>query len=326
MLQKNLNVGIDWCTCALLHAFQRKKGRPLLIGASQFGRIGNRLYLGAHLIAWAKKKDAILLNPGFHDYENLFEGTYRDALVRFPEPSEPLRLQSGCKEFLRQSIERISIRLLNRESPVFQTIDLRPEGPDIADPTFVDRLIARPVTFIRGFVYNNTCRYIVDAYPSIQRYFRPRRDLLPAIEEPINNLRGQVDVVLGVVIRHGDFKSWQGGQFYHESEDYIQLMDQAVTALKGKRVGFFIASDEDQNPALFAHHTFYFRSGHPAENLCALASCDGMIAAESSFTGWSQYYGQVPVYHISRNLDSNKLQQMAQTALEKSRARRMPSP
>ena len=102
--------------------------------------------------------------------------------------------------------------------------------------------------------------------------------------------------MLGIVIRQGDFKSWQGGKFYFSTQEYVQFMDACVEYLPDKNIGFFIASDEDQDPDHFEAHQHFFRSGHPIENLYTLAACDGMIAAESSFTGWSQYYGNCLLY------------------------------
>jgi hypothetical protein len=280
-LFKTLNYLLDRLVAILLHAYQQKIGKPLIIGAEQYGRIGNRLYLGAHLVAWA-------LAP---------------------------------KKMLRLSLDRLSIRFLNQEHKIFQTLDLQPGGLNIAANGFLDQVTARPINFIRGFIYNNTCTHIVDAFPEIKNHYRPKRCYIPLIESPINNLRETCDLVLGIVIRHGDFKSWRGGEYFFPTEEYIQFMDQCVALLKDIRIGFFIASDEEQDATLFEHHTFYFRAGHPLENLHSLAACDGMIAAASSFTGWSQYYGGVPVWHIRKDGDRNSLQQMLDHAIEKAHDR-----
>ena len=320
-LFKTLNYLLDRLVAKLLQAYQVKIGKPLIIGAEQYGRIGNRLYLGAHLVAWAKKKNALLLHPGFHDYENLFAATCYDALVRFPEPKAPLRLPPRPKKMLRLSLDRLSIRFLNQEHKIFQTLDLQPGGLNIAANGVLDQVTARPINFIRGFIYNNTCTHIVDAFPEIKNHYRPRRCYIPLIESPINNLRETCDLVLGIVIRHGDFKSWRGGEYFFPTDEYIQFMDQCVALLEDIRIGFFIASDEEQDPSLFEHHTFHFRAKHPLENLHSLAACDGMIAAASSFTGWAQYYGSVPVWHIRKDEDQSSLRQMLDHAIQKAKDR-----
>ena len=318
---KILNYLLDRLVAKFLQIYQQKIGKPLIIGAEQYGRIGNRLYLGAHLVAWAQKKNAQLLHPGFHDYEDLFSATCVDALVRFPESKEPLRLPPVPKKILRISLDRLSIRFINQEHQIFQTLDLQPDGLNIAANDFLDQVTARPINFVRGFIYNNTCTHIVDAFPEIKNHYRPKSCYNSLIENPINELREKCDLVLGIVIRHGDFKSWRGGEYFFSTDEYVQFMDKCENLIEDTHIGFFIASDEEQDPSLFEHHQYHFRAGHPVENLHSLAACDGMIAAESSFTGWSQYYGNVPVWHIRKDRSQSSLQQMLYRAMQKAKDR-----
>ena len=95
---------MDQLISVWLLGYQRRVGKPLIVGAEKYGRIGNRLYLGAHLVAWAKKTGAELHNLGFHDCEDLFEATYKDALCRFPESAEPILISKGFKRLLFDSI------------------------------------------------------------------------------------------------------------------------------------------------------------------------------------------------------------------------------
>lgn len=219
-----------------------------------------------------------------------------------------------------QSVERIAIRVLNQSSTHFQTIDLQPDGPEIGTTDFKTKLTSKPVTFIRGFIYDNSLPDIAEEHPAITHYLRPRKRFVSGIEQPIQELRNGSDIVLGIVIRHGDFKTWRGGELYFETSDYVRLMNQAVEYLAPKKVSFFIASDEVQPSDAFKHHRYFFRAGYPIENLGALALCDGMLAAESSFTGWSQYYGAVPTFHITRDLDQSSFSQVLESAVSKAEA------
>jgi hypothetical protein len=311
---------LDHVTCLFLLAYQRQVERPLLVGAEKYGRIGNRLYLASHLVAWARKTSAELLNPGFHGCEDLFEATFRDALCRYPEPSDPVSMSRGFKDILGASIDRASIRFLQNPSRNFQTIDLQPAGPDIGDPGFKASLVSKPVTFIRGFVYDNSQPDIAEEHPAIHHFFRPRKQFVAGIEEPIRELRQSCEIILGIVIRHGDFKTWRGGEFYFETKDYVRLMERAAGHLAPRRVGFFIASDEEQPHEAFQGHNYYFRAGHPLENLGALSLCDGLLAAESSFTGWAQYYGRVPTFHISHEIDPDHFEETLEGAATKALA------
>ena len=320
LVSKVFNRCVDQFTCQLLLAYQKRARKPILVGAEKYGRIGNRLYLGSHLVAWAKKTGAELLNPGFHGCEEWFEATCRDALCRYPEPTVPLPMPRGFKGILGASIDRASIRFTQNPTLNFQTIDLQPSGPDIGAPRFKSALVAKPVTFIRGFIYDNTQPDIAEEHPAIHHFYRPRQYYVAGIDGPIRELRKTNDVILGIVIRHGDFKTWRGGEFYFETQDYVELMDRAVQHLAPRKVGFFIASDEEQSQGEFQGHRYFFRSGHPVENLGSLSLCDGLLAAESSFTGWAQYYGRVPTFHISKEINPLRLREILDGAASKAMA------
>lgn len=312
---------MDQLISVWLLGYQRRVGKPLIVGAEKYGRIGNRLYLGAHLVAWAKKTGAELLNLGFHDCEDLFEATYKDAICRFPEPNQPILISKGFKRLLNDSVSRISLRHVKKPSSGFQTIELRPSGPSIEGSEFKKHLVKKPVNFIRGFIFDNAQPDIAEEHPFIHHYFRPRKKYVHSIENPIFKLRKKNDVVLGVVIRHGDFKTWRKGEFYFETSEYVRLMDRAIEYLAPVKTGFFIASDEEQPRNYFGKYCHYFRAGHAVENLGSLSLCDGMLAASSSFTGWSQYYGSVPTYQISRKEDPQWLKKTLDRSLKKSRER-----
>ena len=321
-LQKISNRCLDFLVSLWLLGYQRRVGKPLLVGAEKYGRIGNRLYLAAHLVSWAKKTSAELLNLGFHDCEDLFEATCRDALCRFPESAQPILMSRGFKKLLCDSISRISIRHIQTTSSVFQTIDLKPSGPSIGNPNFKKLLVGKRVNFVRGFIYDNSQPDIAEEHPVIHRYFRPRKKYIEGIESPVFELRKKNDIVLGVVIRHGDFKTWRNGEFYFETSEYVRLMDRAVEYLAPIKTGFFIASDEEQPREPFGKHCYYFRAGHAVENLGSLSLCDGMLAASSSFSGWSEYYGKVPTYQISKKEDLQWLEKTLDRSLKKYRERR----
>ena len=320
VLQRFFNLCLDEVVRNLLSLYQKQVGCSLLVGAEKYGRIGNRLYLGAHLVAWAKKTGSQLLFPGFHDCEHFFQATSKDALCRYPEPLNPLLLSEGFKRMLQQSIDRISLRVLAKPTSRFQTIDLQPSGPDIARADFPKSLTAKPITFIRGFIYDNSLPDIAEEIETVRHHFRPKQEYRAGIHEPIQLLRKQSDIVLGVVIRHGDFKTWRNGEFYFDTSDYVKLMEKAVAYLNPASVGFFIASDDEQPSGSFDQFTHFFREGHPIENLGALSLCDGLLAANSSFTGWSQYYGSVPTLHISRSIKTSELELVLNQAVCKSKA------
>ena len=56
----------------------------MLIYYRKSGRLANRLWASAHLIAHAEHYDYRMANPAFTDYTDLFAATEMDALCRYP--------------------------------------------------------------------------------------------------------------------------------------------------------------------------------------------------------------------------------------------------
>ena len=75
-------------------------------------------------------------------------------------------------------------------------------------------------------------------------------------------------------------------------------MEKVESFFAPRKVGFFIASDEDQDLSIFDKHNFYFRSGHPLENLYSLSICDYLISVPSSFAGWAHFIGETPLLEL----------------------------
>lgn len=320
MLSHLISAAIDYIVAYLLLLFKCICKKPLMIRVEKYGRLGNRLYMSAHLIAWAKQTGALLVNLGFYDYEDLFECTSRDSLCRYPESSFPIILSDGFKKLLSESLERTSLRLLNQNNPYLQTINLQPDGVVLTSLEFKKSLTSKPITFIHGFIFDNTLPDINEERADIRRYFVPCNRFQDGIEAPIRYLRENSDIILGILIRHGDYKNLWGGKYYFELSEYIQLMDLIVDYLAPHKLGFFIASDQDQPTQYFNKFHHFFRAGHPIENLGALSLCDGIFTAPSSFTGWAQYYGNIPTFHISKDTDKTQCHEMLDNVIRKSKA------
>ena len=99
---KLVNILIERIVKLWLLNLHKSYGKPLLIGAEPYGRIGNRLYLGAHLIAWAQRCNAVLIHTGFHDYEHHFEGDSVDGLSSTCSDSSSLDMSFDDERIFRK--------------------------------------------------------------------------------------------------------------------------------------------------------------------------------------------------------------------------------
>ena len=162
------------------------------------------------------------------------------------------------------------------------------------------------ILFVRGFILDKTYKDIYSVHQDIVKYFQPHPKYLGLINEPVKNL-SKCDITVGVVIRHGDYKTWQNGKFYHPIETYVAWMNEVLILFKSKKVGFFIVSDENQNLGFFEKFNFYFRSKSPIENLYGLTKCDFILGAASTFTAWAYFYGMIPHFCVKREIRTLEL-------------------
>ena len=75
----------------------------MIVLTRNFGQLGNRLCLSAHLIAAAREYGVTLLNPSFAEYAQYFSATAEDLWCRYPrrESASELELSPGSTRLSR---------------------------------------------------------------------------------------------------------------------------------------------------------------------------------------------------------------------------------
>ena len=49
-------------------------------------------------------------------------------------------------------------------------------------------------------------------------------------------------------------------------------------------------------------HNYFFRSGHPLENLYSLSKCHFLLSVPSSFAGWAHFIGETPLLRLDEKV------------------------
>ena len=304
---KLLNLFVDVNVYLILFFWQKIDKRRFFILADRYGRIGNQLYMSSFVIKWAKQYDALVILAGLHPYDMFFEKTNHDFVLCYPPKVSFLSKLYSLKEYWTKSIERISLRIENSLNGIlgFGSLDLSRNCLDTDGIVFSKLLFKRNIIFIRGFVLNKTFADLKMVHSEITNLFRPRDHYLNAINKPLKYL-SIAKIKVGVVIRHGDYKTWKDGKYFYPLKIYTQWMHEVCKLFGIEKVGFFIASDEDQPLENFKDFFFFFRYGHPVENLYSLSQCDYIITTESSFAGWACFFGKVPHFFVSREVRALK--------------------
>jgi hypothetical protein len=283
------------------------------------GRLANRLIIFANFIALAEEQGHRLTNFTFHSYSEFFEGTQKNIYCRYPRPKRRswMDVIPGVAAFLRKT--RIPYHLtrytalLNERHPVFgdKVVTLHElPGPNytlLEGPEYQEKIRPAKTVFVYGW-WLRTPRLVKKHGEKIRAYFRPVEKFQNASRAAIEPLRRQADVVIGVHVRQGDYRGWFGGKYFFPAERYAAWMRELASQFPGRKVAFFVCSDEPRRLEEFAGLTVGLGMDSPVCDVYALALCDYIIGPKSTFSQWASFYGEKPLLQVCDTNDAVKLE------------------
>ncbi|HEY4246050.1 MAG TPA: hypothetical protein VGM64_04285 [Lacunisphaera sp.] len=304
------------------------KTPPTLVYTHGGGRLGNQIIRHAHWLAWARAHAGrvSLVNVAFWPYVKFFENGLNHPGGEFP-PS------TGCWDGLARSYTRLPSRIrmkadnrsrlgrmmhaVGRYWPSGQAIaldDARGECIDLGDEAFFSRVAAHRITTVSGWKIASW-RLVAEQATELREYFRPAHLWAERAHKHIADLRQNYDLLIGVLVRQGDYREWDGGRFYFPTAHYVTWLRQLVELHPGRRLAFVVASDEWQDPRLFTGLPFHFttgavNSGGPwFESWVELSLCDLILSPPSTFSATASFLGAVPLWPLC---DANQTLAFAQ--------------
>ena len=153
----------------------------------------------------------------------------------------------------------------------------------------------------KGWQTRSDTRYLRQTLSELQRIFRPRDEIVRKAETLMADLRANADLVVGLHIRRGDYETWHNGRFFFSLDDYRQFMQRIQQAYAGRRVVFFISSNEDFPADSFEGcqcRRFGREPSGAILDLYTLSLCDRIAGPPSTFSRWASFIGQVPLCFI----------------------------
>lgn len=281
-----------------LISFFRQK--PVLLIIEPYGNLGNRLFLYAVILAFAIENNSLVLNPAFGHWRNAFAGIRRGLIASYPASLLP-----GIPGI---SFQRLVLLMCNEAShigslPVFKflqcgTIELcSQEYLCLESANTLSWINRKNVVFLKGFLFVAP-RSLKSHADKIRSYCRQVQGVGPSALYPVHKLRSCCDIVVGVVVRYGDYREWQGGKFFYPLSSYERWIRELNDLFSGHKVGFFICSNDDLDLSSISDINFSFRFGHDLENRAALTLCDFILSPPSTYAGWASFVGDVPVHWL----------------------------
>jgi hypothetical protein len=276
--------------------------------------LGNRLTLFANFVALAAQEGHRVMDFAFHSYASVLETTRRDIYCRYPVARYRSWLDAipGLAATIRATrlFYRLvqPIRVLNERRPLCgdRLLTLREiPGAAITDLEGLEvhrRIQPARVVFVHGWNFRAP-NYLRRQARAVRDYFRPAAEYELASRKAVEPLREQAEIVVGVHIRHGDYRVWRGGKYFFPVSRYAAWMAEFAARFPGRKVGFLVCSDGPRQTQEFPGLSVSLGAGSSVGDLYALARCDYIFGPVSSFSQWASYYGDVPLLQVADSQD-----------------------
>ena len=281
--------------------------------ARRFGRLANRLVLSAHLAAFAREHGLRLVNYTLHSYASEFANLRSDLGCSFPPRRGISSMLPGFGSVVRKT--RLCYHLVRTAAHVAPrlpvvgagVVTLDDELTDLADDSGIipledqriaDLFTSRRRVFVNGWQFRAP-ELVVHHADEIREYLRPAYKHFKAAHAVVGPLRDAVDVVVGVHLRRGDYRTWLGGRYFFDDAAYNMWMSQVARQYPRQRVAFLICSDEPIQRSSYSPHRVATGPGSPLGDMTALSMCDLILGPVSTYSQWASFAGDTPLLTVT---------------------------
>lgn len=178
---------------------------------------------------------------------------------------------------------------------LFPVVCFDREGADYQE---AEQLMERHNTLVVEGWYARWYDLFLKYKQDIIRLFAFNKD----IEQQVGTLLDD-SLRLGIHIRRGDYRNFQGGRFLYSDEQYLNVIRSFLSLFPQQQVHLYICGNDphldkeyylQQLPAC----QVTFPDGNPGEDLCLLSHCDYLIGAPSTFSLVAAMYRDLPLYWV----------------------------
>ena len=273
-----------------------------IIISKKTGRLGNRLQLYAHWIAFALEKEVRLLNPAFAEYSLFFQGTADQRLGKFPKDQGAVSPSEAFREWIYWS-NRAAYKLA-KPLAISKNSGIRVAKAQSSKFIQTDSLLndflqeSWNILFTQGLHFYSPGEWFVRHGDKIRSFLEPLNVYQEKATQLVTKLKSQTDVLVGVHLRQTDYKEFVGGRFFYSLEQYLMKMLEIRDLYHPRRCSFLICSDVQWEGNPKQGLAYFSGPGTLVGDLMALSKCDLILGPPSTFSGWAAWYGKVPIHFL----------------------------
>ena len=278
----------------------------MIVVARNYGQLGNRLFLYAHMIGAACEHGTSVANPCFAEYAHLFPSTHDDLWCRFPKVKTDASSPSLARRKRLSKVVYLGTRVLStvglRQYP-YSIVRLRKLAEcDLNGAEFVSLIEKGRPILAQGWMFRS--QELLERHAdTIRDHFQILPEHQQNVQQTIQRVRREADIVVGVHIRHGDYATFLDGKYFYAVKEYAEVMRRIAAELSHARVAFLVCSNADIAADDFAGLNVHYGPGHLVEDMYSFAQCDLLVGPPSTYTKWASFYGDVPLHVLETSSD-----------------------
>lgn len=244
----------------------------MIINYDSPGQLCNRIWSLLPTIAYGLVHNEKVLIINFDEYMSHFENLNKNHLISF-----------SSKKLLKRFIHSLKVRGYIQNGR----------------PNILSKLFGR--NMVEGWsIRMDNNEMVENQADTIRHIFSFNNEITNSIDEVFRSLN-QEEIVVGVHIRRGDYKTWLGGVYYYTDDEYISIMNDLSEQFekKNKKVKFLLCSNELINHNNFGKlDCFCIPNTSGEKDLYALSKCNYIIGPPSSYSQWASFVGKVPLNYM----------------------------
>lgn len=286
-----------------------KNSKKVIILWHNGGRMANQLWLFISVYAYALEKGYRLENHCFFEYSQYFNFGSGNKLIDLVFYKGFAFLKNNLKgiwkdpyhQFFRR-FYKLYLELLEaiyRNQIVFVPDSATPVIHYLPPSLGADEKIkqfdagTQSTIYLDGWLFRNPAG-LAKYHREIAAYFRPQDSIQKRVNGFITSLRSHYSHLVGVHIRQGDYKTWQGGKYYFIPAEVSMFLRQYLEVYKKNsgKTCFIVCSDGQVDMGDFKGLNVVKSIYGAIEDLFILAQTDIIIGSSSTFGAFAAYYGK----------------------------------
>ena len=260
----------------------------------------NCLWSYSPFIALAKENNIRIALPHFYIYNSLFPNLNSDDNVITKAPIKAL----GSAKVL-YFFYKIVVKLLKLFNRFFnlKAINIYINFRQWEKESWTNEVLLKKNALV--FTGSWNCEKDNDSFLRNKKYilslFQPDKECIQAVDRVFYKLRQNFDLIIGLHVRRGDYKTFIDGRYYFDDPAYANFVRQLVGQMPGRRVVTYIASNENIELSYFeglaVHHV---PNSLPLIDLESLGRCDYILGPPSTFSMWASFANDKPLLFLKK--------------------------